>query len=152
MGVALLVVVGCANPVQPTPPASQPAPETEAPPTNQQRVGVYLPASVTSPGDGDLTFLARLGGFVRGDQATGCVWIELLDGSEVSVLWPRGYFATFDPLVIYDPVREPIARDGDELEFVGGSFPFRPGWDPTNLPPECRHGDAVWITGQVVPY
>lgn len=147
-GAALFIAVGCAGPVQPSATGGQPPADT-TPPTEQVLVGAFLPTAVTYP-DG-LTFLASLGGFVRGDQATGCVWIELLDGSEVSVLWPRGYFVTFDPLVIYDPARQPIAREGDALEFGGGSFPLRPGWSPTNLRPECRHGADVWITGQVGP-
>lgn len=147
-GTALFVAVGCAGPVRPTASGNQPPGETPLP-TESMVAGVFLPAAATYPKG--VTFLALLGGIVRGDQTTGCVWIELLDGSEVSVLWPRGYFATFDPLVVYDPDRKPIAREGDALEFTGGSFPFRPGWTPTNLPPECRRGADVWITGQVGP-
>lgn len=96
----------------------------------------------------DVAMLATLGGIVRGDPSTQCVWIELADGSEASILWPRRYSARFAPLMIFDDELRLVAREGESLEFTGGSASLLTN-RPVGLPEACRHGAEVWLVGAV---
>lgn len=66
---------------------------------------------------------AALPGVLRGDVGIdgGCVWIDT-EASEprVAILWPRGYSARFDPVRVYGPDGQLLARGGDRVTLGGG--------------------------------
>jgi hypothetical protein len=85
-------------------------------------------------GGGGMTALGRF--TVRFDAEQRCVYGEF--GSErVGLIWPFGYYATSDPLRVFDHEGRLVAREGDVLESGGGHVP-REG------PQVCTTSD-VWI-------
>ena len=50
---------------------------------------------------------------VLGDTG-GCIWLDI-DGQRVEPLWPFGYAATLDPLIVYDAGGREVARGGPTL-------------------------------------
>ncbi len=57
-------------------------------------------------------------------SADGCIWMVIEgSGQEVRVVWPNGYSASYDPLVIRNAAGREVARDGTVLH--------ADGWGPT---------------------
>lgn len=85
-------------------------------------------------------------GVLRGDEALGaqgCLWVEVPGSEEpVSVLWPEGYQARFNPLELLNGDGQVIARGGDLIELTGG--------DATEVETsECRVSASLWAAWQV---
>jgi hypothetical protein len=71
---------------------------------------------------------------VRFDADRRCVYGEF-GGERVGLLWPFGYYATADPLQVFDQDGQLVAREGDQLTSGGGHAP--------------REGSAVCGTSDV---
>jgi hypothetical protein len=89
-----------------------------------------LPAA-PSPGDVALETadtrsgagMDALGRFtVRFDAGERCVYGEF-GGERVGLIWPFGYYATADPLQVFDQDGQLVAREGDTLTSGGGHAP-----------------------------
>lgn len=66
---------------------------------------------------------AQLAGVrLRGDQAANPpVWVEDAQSKKLSILWPNGYAARFDPdLSLIGANGQVVARAGDLLDLTGG--------------------------------
>ena len=59
-----------------------------------------------------------------------CLWIEL-GGTRSAVLWPPGYSASFDPIMLFDAGGRSVARGGDLISAV------MLGPDPLPTPDAC---------------
>jgi hypothetical protein len=57
---------------------------------------------------------------VNYDAARRCVYLQGEGGERLLPVWPFGYWATANPLVIYDYEDQPVARPGQVVEFGGG--------------------------------
>lgn len=102
-------------------------------PEAPQRGNVEL-ETANQRGDGGMLALGTF--TVRFDAEQRCVYGEF--GSErVGLIWPFGYYATADPLQVFDADGQLVAREGDLLESGGGHVP-REG------PQACGTSD-VWI-------
>jgi len=65
--------------------------------------------------------MAALGRFsVNYDAAQRCVYLEGGSGERILPVWPFGYWATANPLVVYDYDDQPVAGPGKVVEFGGG--------------------------------
>jgi hypothetical protein len=65
--------------------------------------------------------MGALGRFsVNYDAAGHCVYLQSEGGERLLPVWPFGYWATANPLVIYDFDDQPVARPGQVVEFGGG--------------------------------
>ena len=65
--------------------------------------------------------MAALGRFsVHYDAALRCVYLKDASGERVLPIWPFGYWATANPLVVYDYDDQPVASGGQHIEFGGG--------------------------------
>jgi hypothetical protein len=88
-------------------------------------------------------------GRLAGDVKSGCVW--LVDPYErLTVIWPNGFSVRWDPLRVYRPGGELLAREGDLLRMGGGrlgSFAWEK-WasDPVK---HCRVSEDVWLAANV---
>lgn len=51
-----------------------------------------------------------------------CFWFEALDGTIVSIVWPRGSIARTDPLRVLSGDGDPLAVTADTGLSFGGSF------------------------------
>jgi hypothetical protein len=51
-----------------------------------------------------------------------CFWFEALDGTVVSIVWPRGSVARTDPLRVLTGDGDPLAVTADTGLSFGGSF------------------------------
>ncbi len=145
----VLLLAGCQAAREPTatvpgasPPAGTAAAATPAAGGSTPAEGVTLPSS----GSTDAGPEALATGVLRGDGALGaqgCVWVEMPGSEErISVLWPKGYRARFDPLELLDGDGRVIARDGDLLELTGGAA-TQVGTGA------CRVSTVVWAAWQI---
>jgi hypothetical protein len=85
---------------------------------------------------------------LRFDTERRCFYGEDQLGERMGLIWPFGYYATSDPLQVFDQDGALIAREGDRLESGGGGA-GRPG----EVPKVCGAA-SVWIMNgapQVVP-
>lgn len=62
-----------------------------------------------------------------GDLDGGCLWIVEGDGTAVSVRWPPGWSAAFDPPRLLDESGHVVAGQGEEVVLAGGFSPALPG-------------------------
>lgn len=73
---------------------------------------------------------AAISGRIHGDPASGCLWLDLGDGAQQSVvrqiLVYGPYTVTWNPLRLYREGRQ-VAADGDLVNFAGGLSPGTPG-------------------------
>lgn len=78
-----------------------------------------IPTSATKGG-----FDARISGVLDGDAEVdgGCLWLEK-SGERVSVVWPHGYRARFDPPRLVAPDGTVVATAGDRVRSGGGLVP-----------------------------
>jgi hypothetical protein len=87
-------------------------------------------------------------GELKGDAALGCLWLEPTGISEglaerISVEWPHGYSATFDPVPqLLDEGGNVVAREGDVVEAGGGT---------TESIASCKVSEQVWSVNTVEP-
>jgi hypothetical protein len=78
---------------------------------------------------------------VVGDSAKDCVWLSQQNGNRHAVLWPRGYWARFDPVRIYNEKGTQVWREGQPRDLGGGGQTM-----VSRLPPACRIGDwAIYV-------
>ncbi len=66
---------------------------------------------------------AQLAGLrLRGaTSASPAAWVEDDQGKKLSIIWPNGFSARFDPSVsLIGPRGDVVARDGDVLDLTGG--------------------------------
>ena len=130
--VVLLAVTGCSETVPSSTTTTTAAPGTAGP--------VDLPYNPDPPKDAKI--IARLFGDQNLDG--GCVWLR--QGQiDLSVLWPPGFTAEFNPVRIIDADGVVVAEDGDQVE-VTGSFAA----DATVYQPHrCVIGTELWLAGRV---
>jgi hypothetical protein len=89
---------------------------------------------------------ALLVGTLRGDANQGCLWLEPAGVSEglaerVSVVWPHGYAARFDPVPqLLDEEGRVVAEEGDVLEAGGGT---------TDSIDSCEVSTELWSINSV---
>jgi hypothetical protein len=129
--VVLLVASGCSDTTQPTQPSTGAA-------TDSGRVD--LPQNPDPPKD------ARMVATLVGDPELdgGCVWLRQ-GGVDLSVLWPPGYAAEFNPARVIDASGNVVAQEGDQVELTG-SFAA----DPTAYEPHrCTVGSELWLAARV---
>ena len=127
--VALLAAAGCSETSTPT---TTSAPQPAGP--------VDLPYNPDPPKD------ARIIATLAGDAAVdgGCVWLRQ-GVTDLSVLWPPGFTAEFDPVRLIDATGTVVAQEGDQIE-VTGSFAA----DATAYQPHrCEIGTELWLAGMV---
>lgn len=90
-------------------------PVSEEPPTN-------IPTQAAAGGDTAATF-----GVLRADPEEGCFWLDSLavDGPpfRISVAWPPGFHARWDPPQLLGPDGTVVAEPGDEMALGGGRHP-----------------------------
>lgn len=91
--------------------------------------------------DGALLPSIRLAGDPTLDG--GCLWGIDASGFTVSVVWPHGYRALFDPVRLIDTDGTVVAVEGDLLDLGGG--------EGTDAPDRCDIGRPVWLAGTVAP-
>lgn len=106
---------------------------------------VAIPTQMFPVGEDHPGMAALLVGRLRGDADMGCLWIEPGEeyaglGNRVSVEWPYGYTAAFDPIRLYDADGHVVAREGDLLELGGGD---------TDSIDFCQITDNAWSINNV---
>ncbi len=88
---------------------------------------------------------------LRGDEATGCVWLELDGGGRMWPVWPAGFTARWDPaLTLLRPGGGVVASDGDRLDVGGGGVPA----EGVAYPEACIGEDPdplIWVVTSVAP-
>lgn len=67
------------------------------------------------------------------------MWIEDKNG-RYAVLWPKGYYALFNPLRIFNGSGRELWRQG-QLQDVGGGFN---DYKIERVPAACRKGSLAW--------
>jgi hypothetical protein len=76
----------------------------------------------------------------------GCVWLRQ-GNIDLSVLWPEGFTAEFNPVRVYDGDNNLVAQEGEEVS-LSGTFAA----DATAYQPHrCVVGSELWLAGQVEP-
>lgn len=80
---------------------------------------------------------------VEGDANTRCVWLVSDAGAQVTAVWPSGYTATFDPLVIYDATGKQVLQAGELHDFGGGMRHISE--TRATIDSACIRGDSVWF-------
>ena len=130
--VVLLMATGCGDgTTQPTLPTTSEAISLGP---------VDLPLNPDPPKDAKM--MATLVGDPELDG--GCVWLRQ-GVVDLSVLWPPGFTAEFNPVRIMDAAGTVVAQGGDQVELTG-SFAA----DPTAYEPHrCTVGPELWLTAQV---
>jgi hypothetical protein len=123
--VLAVVLAGCADPIPPLPTDAAP----EGGPSEAVAGNVVL----------------------RGDEATGCVWLELEGGGRMWPVWPAGFTARWDPgLTVLRPGGVAVAADGDRLDVGGGGVPA----EGVAYPESCIGEDPdplIWVVTSVSP-
>jgi hypothetical protein len=79
----------------------------------------------------------------QGDDDDGCVWVVDGSGDRYAAMWPSGYVATFEPLIVRGPDGDDVATDG--RSYMGGSGPV--AVSPAifeRVPERCRTAENVW--------
>ena len=104
---------------------------------------VRLPLPADSKANQEVMATALLSARVEGDASTGCVWLVSDAGGQVTAVWPSGYTATFDPLVIYDATGKEVLRAGELHDFGGGVRHI--GETHATIDPACVRGDSIWF-------
>jgi hypothetical protein len=121
----IALLAGCADPVPPLPTVAQP----EGGPSEAVAGNVV----------------------VRGDEATGCVWLELDGGGRMWPVWPAGFTSRWDPeLTLLRPGGGVVASDGDRLDVGGGGVPAT----EADYPEACTGEDPdplIWVVTSVSP-
>ena len=88
---------------------------------------------------------------LRGDGATGCVWLEMEGGGRMWPVWPAGFTARWDPeLTVLRPGGGVVASDGDRLDVGGGGVPA----GGLTYPETCIGEDPdplIWVVTSVSP-
>lgn len=110
-------------PTQPAGPSVQPSPSLRPEPSGVAFALSTFPWASTLDGTptgcdtigvSDPVF-GHLAGALPGD-GPNVVWLDAPDGAELSIVWPEGFEARFDPtLVIYDQTGSVVARAGDAV-------------------------------------
>lgn len=98
--------------------------------------GVPLPTL-----SGDFTHDALVRGVLQGDASVdgGCLWVQrVADGSLISVRWPQGFSASFEPGRLLDADGRVVAQVGDLLALTGS-----PRLGDAELD-RCDVGDEYW--------
>ncbi len=129
--VALLLGTGCTD--------SATEPHTTTPGSAQR---VDLPYNPDPPK------AALLVATMMGDPELdgGCVWLRQ-GNIDLSVLWPEGFTAEFNPVRVYDGDNNLVAQEGEEVS-LSGTFAA----DATAYQPHrCVVGSELWLAGQVEP-
>jgi hypothetical protein len=127
--VAIMAGAGCSEAATPS---TTSTPQAAGP--------VDLPYNPDPPKDAKI--IANLVGDAGLDG--GCVWLRQ-GTTDLSVLWPPGFTAEFDPARIIDPTGTVVAQEGDRVELTG-SFAA----DPTAYQPHrCVIGTELWLAGTV---
>lgn len=80
------------------------------------------------------------GAAIVSDTNRTCVWLRHPDGKKVAALWPKDYFARFDPLRIFDESGREVWREGQLRDIGGGGSPVH----VDRIPSKCRTGDTAW--------
>jgi hypothetical protein len=128
----LLVATGCSDDTtQPTQPAASEAID---------------PGPVDLPHNPDPPREARMIATLVGDPELdgGCVWLRQ-GAVELSVLWPPGFTAEFNPARVMDAAGNVVAQEGDQVELTG-SFAADP---KAYEPHRCTVGSELWLAAQV---
>lgn len=85
--------------------------------------------------------MGALGVFsVQYDPRLTCIYLKSESGERVLPVWPLGYWATHDPLQVYDFDNRLVASRGKKIEFGGGEVPIET-YHAENL---CG-AESVWI-------
>ncbi|MGH9244582.1 MAG: hypothetical protein ACRD29_09755 [Acidimicrobiales bacterium] len=88
-------------------------------------------------------------GQLRGDESTGCLWLEpsALVGetpAPVSLIWPANYAVRTEPLRLVDGSGTVVANVGDMLTIAGASAD-----DDQALDPPCRIGEDTFVVDSI---
>jgi hypothetical protein len=76
-----------------------------------------IPTNPKSSFTGAAGLEGRLRGGLVGDER--CLWIDV-SGAPVTIVWPHGYRARFDPARLIGPDGDVVAYEGQELTLGGG--------------------------------
>jgi hypothetical protein len=84
-------------------------------------------------------------GRLAGNDESGCVWLVGSDG-RLTVIWPQGFSVRWEPLRVYRPDGELLARKGDVARMGGGTLGTAAWkrWASESLQ-HCRVSDDVWL-------
>jgi hypothetical protein len=109
--------------------------------------GAPLPTSAEPEGSGSEAMVGSA--FLQGDEATGCVWLELDGGGRLWPVWPAGFTARWDPeLTLLRSGGVVVAVVGDILEVGGGAVPAA----QVDYPEPCLEDDpdpTIWLVSSV---
>lgn len=131
-GVALAGCVSASHDVQDS---------SESTPSRSPQGAVAIPTAAHPLDEDHPGAAALLVGELRGDADHGCLWLEPTSVSEgtsdrVSVIWPHGYTATFQPVPqLLDEEGNVVAREGDVVEAGGGT---------TDSIGSCKVSEDIW--------
>lgn len=103
--------------VEPTPPDAVPVP-TSSRPTRGQTCPTALLAHVRLAGDPD---------------ASPTVWVERTDGAHMTVLWPFGFYARFDPTLQLHSGDGTLVAEGGEILDLGGAGRSATTWEACQI-------------------
>jgi hypothetical protein len=80
-----------------------------------------------------------------GESSAGdyCVWLKDDSGNVTPVIWPHGFRARRDPLILMDENGEVVAREGDCLSLTGGFV-------PVDMREPCSMGQDQAFLAQVI--
>ncbi len=129
--VAILAGAGCRE--ASTPPTTSAAPVVGP---------VDLPYNPDPPKDAKI--IANLVGDAELDG--GCVWLRQ-GVTDLSVLWPPGFTAEFNPVRIVDTAGTVVAQEGDQVELTGSFAADATAYQPHR----CVVGTELWLAGTVRP-
>lgn len=109
-----------------------------------------VPIPTGPPGDSQyaLTY-----GTLQGDAHSKCLWLgdaspddPLAVKGRVTVVWPHGYSALFDPVRLVGPDGRVVARQGDRLK-LGGGEGIAAAFDLGDC--DVTHLERLWASGSV---
>jgi hypothetical protein len=92
---------------------------------------------------------ALYAGRLAGDEQNGCVWLVGSDG-RLTVIWPQGFSVRWEPLRVYRPHGELLARKGDLIQMGGGRLGTGAWkrWASESVQ-HCRVSDDVWLANGI---
>jgi hypothetical protein len=109
-----------------------------------------LEGTVPIPTNPESEFIhaAGLDGFLKGGVFAGeqCLWLQVADGGPaalVTIVWPSGYRARFDPPRLIGPDGRVIAWEGQEIRLAGSAV-----LDPP--PDHCAISKSGFSAGSVM--
>jgi hypothetical protein len=108
----LLLLSACASPSG----DGSGATPADASQSSETAVGPTIPDDASAVAATE-TLTGVLGG--DPDLEGGCVWLDTGDGRRVEVVWPEGYRASVDPVMLRDATGDVVAAEGDAVTVEG---------------------------------